>query len=382
MNRRARRTASLLALLLSAVTLVVANRAAAADAGCDEAILVSQVNDLRRPRGLAALAVDVRLASVARKWSATMATTSTLLHNPALTALAPSLWQMLGENVGFGPSVGVVHDALVASPKHLANMVDTRFNAVGVGVVTVGDTVWATEVFMQAPASSIVPAAPACNQIPAPAAPGPTGPDWYRLATADGAILGFGGAGSLPSVPAPAPVVAMAAVPGGGGTWTVTAGGTVLAQGGAPHFGSADGRPLNQPVVAMAATPTGQGYWLAARDGGLFAFGDARFFGSTGAIRLNQPIVGMAATPTGRGYWLVAADGGIFAFGDARFFGSTGALRLNQPVVAMGGSAGGQGYWLVARDGGVFAFGDARFLGSMGATKLASPIVGATPTIT
>ena len=49
---------------------------------------------------------------------------------------------------------------------------------------------------------------------------------------------------------------------------------------------------------------------------------------------LNKPIVGMAATPDGWGYWLVASDGGIFNYGDAGFFGSTGAFTSTSPSLA------------------------------------------------
>jgi hypothetical protein len=40
---------------------------------------------------------------------------------------------------------------------------------------------------------------------------------------------------------------------------------------------------LKAPIVGMAATPGGRGYWLAAADGGVFTFGDAVFHGSVAA---------------------------------------------------------------------------------------------------
>jgi SpoIID/LytB domain protein len=146
--------------------------------------------------------------------------------------------------------------------------------------------------------------------------------------------------------------------------WLAEPNGRVRSYGGAPDYGSLEGKTLARPIVAAATTPSAKGFWLVASDGGIFSFGNARFYGSTGAIRLNQPIVGMAPTPSGNGYWLVASDGGVFTFGDARFFGSTGAIRLNQPISALTPARDGKGYWLVARDGGVFTFGSARFYGS------------------
>jgi len=161
-----------------------------------------------------------------------------------------------------------------------------------------------------------------------------------------------------------APIVGLAAKPGGQGYLLASADGEVLAFGAARSYGSMRGRRLNHPVVGIAYTPSGHGYFLVASDGGIFTFGDARFLGSTGNLCLHAPIVGIAVTPTGTGYWLVAADGGIFTFGDAPFRGSLGAKHLNAPVVGMAATHTGHGYWLVGSDGAVYRFGDARFFGA------------------
>ena len=365
----ARIARGVLALLLVVGALPLMAGTAAAGPAEDEGAFVALLNDLRALRGAPALTVDVRLTDVARAWSGRMAGAGAISHNPSLAAQAPAGWQRLGENVGVGGSVLGLHNAFVASPGHLANMVDGRFNAVGVGVVVTGTTIWVTVVFMQAPASSIV----------TPVAPY-TGNEWYRMAGAGGELYNFGATAGLPGVAPSAPVVAVAATPSGGGSWLAAANGAVYAVGDAGFYGSVEGLALNQPIVGMAATPSGRGYLLVARDGGVFSFGDAAFHGSTGDIRLNQPIVGMTATPSGRGYWFVAADGGVFSFGDAAFHGSTGDIRLNQPIVGMASSPRKAGYWLVARDGGIFSFGGVGFHGSTGDIRLNQPIVGMAPT--
>ncbi|MGQ0520649.1 MAG: CAP domain-containing protein [Actinomycetota bacterium] len=366
----ARLAKGLLALLLVLSTAPLLGAAPAAADSAEETDFVTRLNDLRASRGLAPLAVDTRLGDVARTWSGKMAAANSLSHNPSLSSQVPSGWRKIGENVGYGPTVLVLHNALVASPAHLANMVDPAFNAVGIGVVIAGSTIWVTQVFMQTSGSIVTAAAaPIVGTLT-------SGSEWYRLAGSAGEIHTFGAVPGLPVVTPSAPVVAITAKPNGSGTWQAASDGAVFAHGDAGYYGSMAGRALAQPIVGMAATPTGKGYWLVARDGGIFSFGDAKFFGSTGALKLNQPIVGMTASPTGAGYWFVAADGGIFAFGDAKFFGSTGALKLNQPVVGMSSSKSGKGYWLVARDGGIFSFGDAAFFGSTGAIRLNQPIVG------
>jgi len=354
-------------MLALAIVLSVLGLASPAQATtADEQLFVAKLNDLRASKGLSRLAADARLTDVARAWSAKMAAANVMSHNPALSSQAPTDWVKLGENVGYGPSVSSLHDALVASPKHYANMVDPAFNSVGIGVVMSGSTTWVTQVFMQAPSLVVTNVV---NTVVAA-----SGTDWYRLAGAGGETFSFGAAAGLAAVGTRSPIVSIASTRSGSGTWTAAADGSVYAQGDAGDFGSMAGKSLSQPIVGMAATPTGMGYWLVARDGGIFAFGDARFFGSTGAIKLNQPVVGMASSKTGTGYWLVARDGGIFAFGDARFFGSTGAIKLNQPIVGMTRSSSGAGYRFVASDGGIFSFGDAPFLGSAGGVPLASPV--------
>ena len=96
------------------------------------------------------------------------------------------------------------------------------------------------------------------------------------------------------------------------GWWPPTAASSPSAT---PLFhGSMGDKHLNAPIVGMAASPGG-GYWLVASDGGIFTFGEANFYGSMGSKPLNRPIVGMAAAPNGNGYWMVASDGGVFSFG-------------------------------------------------------------------
>ena len=354
-------------------------RAQAADTLGDEQSFVAQLNGLRTGLGLPALAVEVRLVDMARGWSGQMAAANLLSHNPALSTQAPSNWQRLGENVGFGGSVDSIHRAFVNSPGHYTNLVNPNFNYVGIGVVRAGDRIWVTQAFMQAPSGNVVSTASA----PPPASPGGGGPsatgDGYRIVASTGGVYDFGTGAGFGNVPGTSRIVSAAPTPSRNGFWAVSENGTVHARGDAPDLGGLGGTALSAPIVGMAANPTGKGYWLLGRDGGVFAFGDADFFGSTGNLRLNKPVVGMTASPTGKGYWFVASDGGIFAFGDAEFYGSAGDLRLNQPIVGMAASPTGRGYWLVARDGGIFAFGDSEFYGSTGDIRLNQPIVGMAP---
>ena len=172
--------------------------------------------------------------------------------------------------------------------------------------------------------------------------------------------------GSLAGVHLNAPIIGIAALPGGNGYWLLASDGGVFAYGAAQFHGSTGSLHLNAPIVGMASTPDGNGYWLVASDGGIFSFGDAQFYGSTGGLKLNKPVVGMAADGATGGYWLVASDGGVFAF-NAPFFGSMGGKPLNASMRFMTGTPDFGGYRLVASDGGVFDYGDAQFYGSAAA---------------
>ena len=208
-------------------------------------------------------------------------------------------------------------------------------------------------------------------------------PGTYWLATSTGQVLRSGEAanyGGVASKKLSAPIVAMAAKPGGGGYWLVASNGVVYPFGDAVSYGPQAKLHLAKPIIGIATTADGKGYWLVASNGEVLNYGDAVNYGSPSRLHLTKPIVGIAATPDGKGYWLVASDGGIFNYGDAAFHGSTGALHLKSPIVGIATAPGGAGYWLVASDGGVFAFGRAATFYGSGASLSPKPVKAIVPT--
>lgn len=128
-------------------------------AHASEACFTASINSERSARGIPTLSVDSRLVDIARRHSGRMASQGTIFHNSNLPNEAPPEWQALGENVGMGGSCASIHRAFMNSSSHAANILDTRFNFVGVGVVTTSDgTIYVTEVFMKAPTSQPAPA--------------------------------------------------------------------------------------------------------------------------------------------------------------------------------------------------------------------------------
>ena len=122
----------------------------------EELEFVSKINASRANRGLRALALDLQLTGVARKWADEMAQDGGISHNPQLANQVEGDWTRLGENVGYSSSseasamqfVDRLHIAFMNSPGHRANILGD-YNQVGVGVRMTGHTMWVTVNFMK-----------------------------------------------------------------------------------------------------------------------------------------------------------------------------------------------------------------------------------------
>jgi hypothetical protein len=177
--------AAVTAAALSAAVLAVAGPAQAASA--EESKVLSLTNQVRASVGAPALAWDEGLAGIARTWAAKMAADGIISHNPNYTSQITGSWAKASENVGQGPDIDTIHNALVASHSHYVNMTDTEVTMMGIGVVTSGNTVFIVENFLgragaaaprvtttKAPAPPTTVARPATTVAPKrPAAPPP-----------------------------------------------------------------------------------------------------------------------------------------------------------------------------------------------------------------
>ena len=148
---------------------VSSSPAGANDPGA-ESDFVGRTNGLRGSLGLAGLSTNGTLAAKAQHWAEYMASVGSISHSN-LADGAPGEWTRLGENVGRGPSVDAIHNALVASPDHYKNLTDPGFRYVGVGVVNANGTYYVSEVFMES-ASQPAPS----TSAPAAATPSPGKP--------------------------------------------------------------------------------------------------------------------------------------------------------------------------------------------------------------
>jgi len=134
-----------IALILATAVSIAGIQAVQAASG-EENGFTSRINAERSQRGLRSLSWSEELAGVARRHAQRMANEDHLYHNPNLRNEVDN-WEVLGENVGYGPGVDDLHQAFMNSSSHRANILDPVYTQVGVGTVWRDGTLWVTQVF-------------------------------------------------------------------------------------------------------------------------------------------------------------------------------------------------------------------------------------------
>lgn len=166
--RGCRRTwpAQLLVVTMLAVVLTPTAALGAPRWAPQERQFLELMNEARRSRGLTELVATPAVASVARRWSKTMAADGDLRHNPNVGDQLTIRWTRWGENVGWASNANGgdlakltarLHRGFMDSDGHRANILGA-FNQVGVGVALDGSgTMWATMVFVDGPLDTVAP---------------------------------------------------------------------------------------------------------------------------------------------------------------------------------------------------------------------------------
>ncbi len=264
----------LLVTVAATIALGTGQAAQAADPG-NEADLANRINMVRGSRGLAAVTTHSVLTAKAEAWAQHMADSGCLCHSNLPDGVTVG-WRKLGENIGRGPNVATIHDALVNSPLHYANMVDGAFRWVGVGIAYGGGQMYVAEVFMDGDA--------------------PPGPDPNLAFDSHGRGI---------------------ASRAQGGFWVLQGDGTVNAYEGAPAYGYDHfAGDIARDIVAM---PDGNGYIVLDGFGGVHRFGSALFSLSN----VSGPWFGwdiarsITVAPDGKGFGVLDGFGGFHRFGSA-----------------------------------------------------------------
>lgn len=114
----------------------------------------SLINSERTSRGLRPLQQNGTLQKIARDHAARMARDGRIYHNysglqSSSTHRRLGYPEMLGENVGVGPSTKWLHNEFMGSARHRANILDSRYTHMGIGVVVSDGSIWVVEDFMR-----------------------------------------------------------------------------------------------------------------------------------------------------------------------------------------------------------------------------------------
>jgi uncharacterized protein YkwD len=112
-------------------------------AGAAEDAALLLVNELRASRGLGPVSPDATMTAFARNWSVTMSQTG-FRHSGG--PYAENVGWYRGSSSPEAAALGL-HNAFLASPTHLANMLDPAWTTVGVGIHTDGVSWYITLVF-------------------------------------------------------------------------------------------------------------------------------------------------------------------------------------------------------------------------------------------
>jgi uncharacterized protein YkwD len=124
----------------------VAPPAARVDAAA-AADLAGRTNSLRTGLALPSLARNGSVDAMAVAWARELATSVSLRHSAYPQQLVNTGFGAAAENVGWASSVAAVHDALVASSGHYANMVGP-YTQMGIGAAYSADgRLWVVELF-------------------------------------------------------------------------------------------------------------------------------------------------------------------------------------------------------------------------------------------
>jgi uncharacterized protein YkwD len=104
----------------------------------EEREMVVLTNRLRSRVGAPNLAVREDLEEVACEWVDTIIATGRIEHSPfihdrvLLISRVGRDWSLAGENIGVGPTIRHIYEALVASELHYRNLVNPDFTYVGI----------------------------------------------------------------------------------------------------------------------------------------------------------------------------------------------------------------------------------------------------------
>ena len=113
-----------------------------------QAAVKNELNRDRVANRRVALRTQAAAQAKAQAWANRLASEGRMYHSNLRDGINVK-WCSLGENVGYGPSVASIERAYMKSPGHRANILNTKWNGVGVGYATRGSRVYTVHVFIK-----------------------------------------------------------------------------------------------------------------------------------------------------------------------------------------------------------------------------------------
>jgi uncharacterized protein YkwD len=138
-----RRTRAIAVLVMAAAMTILTACLQPAQAEVRDAMNADRVENGRR-----ALPTQADAQAKAQAWAEKLARENRLYHS-TLSDGIKTRWCSLGENVGYGPSIQSVQDGYMGSAGHRRNVLDTKWNGVGVGYAKNGNRVYTVQVFIK-----------------------------------------------------------------------------------------------------------------------------------------------------------------------------------------------------------------------------------------
>jgi uncharacterized protein YkwD len=136
------------AALVATVLTTVAATAPSASATLRRQKMLGWVNHARVEHGARKLQMSDYVVKLARRHCDAMATKDELFHSTNLSSeLRTVNWTTWGENVGAGVDPYGLYKAYMASPDHRANILNKKFDHVGIAFVLRDGILWSTMIF-------------------------------------------------------------------------------------------------------------------------------------------------------------------------------------------------------------------------------------------
>ena len=134
---------------LAAVAVVVASLSLlSACLSPSQSVVLTELNADRTANNIGRLPTQADAQRKAQAWAEKLARENALYHSNLPDGIK-TRWCSLGENVGYGPSVSAIEDAYMKSPGHRANILNTKWNGVGVGYAKNGNKTFTVQVFIK-----------------------------------------------------------------------------------------------------------------------------------------------------------------------------------------------------------------------------------------